>query len=104
MVEIAESSELYGHAKHPYTKALFSAIPHPSTEKRAGRIILEGDIPSPMNPRPDVTSILAVGMQLSSVVSIFHRLVFSQGHISTDVFTQITRVKESAIPPLVSIV
>jgi oligopeptide/dipeptide ABC transporter ATP-binding protein len=50
MVEIAESSELYGHAKHPYTKALFSAIPHASTEKRAGRIILEGDIPSPMNP------------------------------------------------------
>lgn len=50
MVEIAESSELYGNAKHPYTKALFSAIPHASTEKRAGRIILEGDIPSPMNP------------------------------------------------------
>jgi len=50
MVEIAESSELYGHAKHPYTKALFSAIPHASTKGRAGRIILEGDIPSPMNP------------------------------------------------------
>lgn len=50
MVEVAESSELYGHAKHPYTKALFSAIPHPTTEKRADRIILEGDIPSPMNP------------------------------------------------------
>lgn len=50
MVEVAESSELYGHAKHPYTKALFSAIPHASTNGRAGRIILEGDIPSPMNP------------------------------------------------------
>ncbi len=52
MVEVAESSELYGHSKHPYTKALFSAIPHASTEGRAGRIILEGDIPSPMNPPP----------------------------------------------------
>lgn len=50
MIEVAESSELYGHAKHPYTKALFSAIPHASTAGRAGRIILEGDIPSPMNP------------------------------------------------------
>ncbi len=50
MVEVAESSELYGHAKHPYTKALFSAIPQPTTDKRADRIILEGDIPSPMNP------------------------------------------------------
>jgi oligopeptide/dipeptide ABC transporter ATP-binding protein len=50
MIEVAESSELYGNAKHPYTKALFSAIPHASTAGRAGRIILEGDIPSPMNP------------------------------------------------------
>ena len=50
MVEVAESRELYGQAKHPYTKALFSAIPHASTNGRAGRIILEGDIPSPMNP------------------------------------------------------
>ena len=50
MVEVAESSELYGGAKHPYTKALFSAIPHASTSGRPDRIILEGDIPSPMNP------------------------------------------------------
>jgi oligopeptide/dipeptide ABC transporter ATP-binding protein len=50
MIEVAESSELYGNAKHPYTKALFSAIPHASTSGRVGRIILEGDIPSPMNP------------------------------------------------------
>lgn len=50
MVEVAESAELYGHAKHPYTKALFSAIPQPTTDKRHDRIILEGDIPSPMNP------------------------------------------------------
>lgn len=50
MVEVAESSELYGGAKHPYTKALFSAIPHPNPEGKQERIILEGDIPSPMNP------------------------------------------------------
>ncbi|MBC7712248.1 MAG: ATP-binding cassette domain-containing protein [Rhizobacter sp.] len=50
MVEVAESSELYGDAKHPYTKALFSAIPHATTADRADRIILQGDIPSPMNP------------------------------------------------------
>lgn len=50
MVEVAESKELYGDAKHPYTKALFSAIPHPTTNGRKDRIILEGDIPSPMNP------------------------------------------------------
>lgn len=50
VLEVAESSELYGNAKHPYTKALFSAIPQVTTEKRSDRIILEGDIPSPMRP------------------------------------------------------
>jgi oligopeptide/dipeptide ABC transporter ATP-binding protein len=50
MVEVAESHELYGGAKHPYTKALFSAIPHADPEGKKDRIILEGDIPSPMNP------------------------------------------------------
>lgn len=50
VVEIAQSSELYGHAKHPYTKALFSAIPHPDPSLHKERIILEGDLPSPMNP------------------------------------------------------
>jgi oligopeptide/dipeptide ABC transporter ATP-binding protein len=50
MVEVAESSELYGHSRHPYTKALFSAIPRPNPEHKSDRILLEGDIPSPMNP------------------------------------------------------
>jgi oligopeptide/dipeptide ABC transporter ATP-binding protein len=50
MVEVAESSELYGGARHPYTKALFSAIPKPNPNIHMDRILLEGDIPSPMNP------------------------------------------------------
>ncbi len=50
MVEVAESSELYGGSKHPYTKALFSAIPNPNPNVTKERILLEGDIPSPMNP------------------------------------------------------
>lgn len=50
MVEVAEASELYGHARHPYTKALFSAIPHADPSFKKDRIFLEGDIPSPMNP------------------------------------------------------
>jgi oligopeptide/dipeptide ABC transporter ATP-binding protein len=50
MVETAESEELYGSSRHPYTKALFSAIPKPNPALKHDRIILEGDIPSPMNP------------------------------------------------------
>ena len=50
IVEQAESSELYGDSQHPYTKALFSAIPNPNPNVNNERILLEGDIPSPMNP------------------------------------------------------
>lgn len=50
MVESASASDLYGQCHHPYTKALFSAIPQPNPNVKQDRIILEGDIPSPMNP------------------------------------------------------
>ena len=50
IVELAKSDTLYAHPLHPYTQALFSAapIPDPTVEKQ--RILLEGDVPSPMNP------------------------------------------------------
>lgn len=52
IVEVAESHELYSTVRHPYTKALFSAIPQPDPTlyESKERIILQGDLPSPMNP------------------------------------------------------
>ncbi len=50
VVETAPSGALYGDAKHPYTKALLSAAPVPDPEKKRTRIVLQGDVPSPMNP------------------------------------------------------
>lgn len=52
LVELAESNELHKNPLHPYTKTLLSAvpIPDPQKSKERKRIILEGDIPSPMNP------------------------------------------------------
>jgi oligopeptide/dipeptide ABC transporter ATP-binding protein len=50
IIEVAESHELYGGARHPYTKSLISAIPQPNPDAGMDRILLEGDIPSPMNP------------------------------------------------------
>lgn len=50
IVEMAESEELYRNPQHPYTKALLSAIPIPDPKPRAERIILIGDVPSPINP------------------------------------------------------
>ena len=50
LVEIATVEKLYSTPMHPYTKALLSAIPIPNPEKKKERIILTGDVPSPINP------------------------------------------------------
>ena len=52
IVELADRNELYENPMHPYTKALLSAIPIPDPviEKQRERIILTGDVPSPINP------------------------------------------------------
>ncbi len=52
VVEIADSQELYENPLHPYTKALLSAVPQPSpaAEKKRVRIVLKGEVPSPVNP------------------------------------------------------
>ncbi len=50
MVEIADRDDLYANPLHPYTQALFSAIPIPDPTLKRQRVILEGDVPSPLNP------------------------------------------------------
>jgi len=52
MVEKAESKELFRHQYHPYTKALLSAIPRPQLDKKTDRILLKGEITSPIEPPP----------------------------------------------------
>ena len=50
MVEMGSTEDIFANPLHPYTKALFSAIPMPDPEIKTDRIILEGSIPSPANP------------------------------------------------------
>ncbi len=52
LVELADSYELTFHSLHPYTKSLISAIPiaDPKLSRESKRIVLEGDVPSPVNP------------------------------------------------------
>ena len=50
VVETADTESLYGRAFHPYTEALLSAVPIPDPTLKRKRIVLEGDVPSPINP------------------------------------------------------
>ncbi|MFL6334033.1 MAG: ABC transporter ATP-binding protein [Pyrinomonadaceae bacterium] len=50
IVEVASAEELYANPLHPYTRALLSAIPVPDPTRKRDRIVLKGDVPTPINP------------------------------------------------------
>jgi oligopeptide/dipeptide ABC transporter ATP-binding protein len=52
IVEIGDCDRLYVDPRHPYTQALLSAVPVPNPSGVSQRIILKGDVPSPMSPPP----------------------------------------------------
>jgi oligopeptide/dipeptide ABC transporter ATP-binding protein len=52
IVELADSEEIYRNPRHPYTRALLSAVPIPDPTARRERMLLPGDVPSPIHPPP----------------------------------------------------
>jgi len=52
VVELASSEQIYENPRHPYTKALLSAAPEPDPKAHKKRLILQGDVPSPLDPPP----------------------------------------------------
>ena len=52
IVEMADTDEIFGNTLHPYSIALLSAVPRVNVEKKGARIVLKGDVPSPVNPKP----------------------------------------------------
>lgn len=50
IVETGPGESIYQNPQHPYTKSLISAIPVPDPHRRSGRVVLRGDVPSPINP------------------------------------------------------
>jgi oligopeptide/dipeptide ABC transporter ATP-binding protein len=50
IVEVATAADLYANPLHPYTRALLSAIPIPDPKHKRDRIVLQGDVPTPINP------------------------------------------------------
>ena len=52
IIELADRTELFSHPLHPYTEALLSAIPLPDPHQKRERILLQGEVPSPVDPPP----------------------------------------------------
>ncbi len=52
IVEIANTDDMFRNTSHPYSIALLSAVPRVNVDKKVSRIVLKGDVPSPMNPKP----------------------------------------------------
>jgi oligopeptide/dipeptide ABC transporter ATP-binding protein len=52
LVELAEVDDLYAQPRHPYSVALLSAVPEPDPRRRKKRLVLKGDVPSPVSPPP----------------------------------------------------
>ena len=50
IVELCDAEDLYSNTLHPYSEALLSAIPVADLDKKSRRILLQGDVPSPVNP------------------------------------------------------
>jgi dipeptide transport system ATP-binding protein len=55
VVEQGSRAAIFGNPQHPYTKALLSATPHPDPTRKRDRIVLKGELPSPLNPPPGCT-------------------------------------------------
>ena len=69
--ELADRDELYTNPKHPYTGALLKAVPLPSPDAGRARkqVVLEGDVPNPINPPAAATSILAARASRRGIVT-----------------------------------
>lgn len=59
IIEIATAKDLYSNPTHPYSQALLSAVPIPDPKAKRDRIILKGDVSSPIGPQKGVVSLAA---------------------------------------------
>jgi peptide/nickel transport system ATP-binding protein len=92
VVEIAAGETIYRDAKHPYTRALLSAVPMPETSRKKERIVLEGDVPSPVNPPSGCTFHPRCAYRQPLCSEMEPPLDFAGGHgVSCHVFGPIKR-------------
>jgi oligopeptide/dipeptide ABC transporter ATP-binding protein len=80
IVEIAPSDKIYQEAKHPYTRALLSAVPALDPERKKERIVIEGDVPSPVNPPPGCSFHPRCPYRIDVCDKVEPELEFEDGH------------------------
>ncbi|QBX99941.1 ATP-binding cassette domain-containing protein [Rhodophyticola sp. CCM32] len=89
VMEIAPAADLYARPNHPYTRALLSAVPIPEPGKRRKRVVLKGDIPSPINPPSGCVFRTRCPMATEDCARIVPELkpVGNDGHVSACIHT-----------------
>ncbi len=108
IVELATADAIYRDPRHAYTKALLSAIPSPDPLARRRKILLEGDVPSPIDPPPGSAFghrmnhplyDQSIGMDLSlREIAPGHHVANDPCCLSADDFDQLQRVKPATRP------
>jgi oligopeptide/dipeptide ABC transporter ATP-binding protein len=88
VMEVAPTYQLYSAPNHPYTKALLSAVPSPDPDARRERVILKGDIPSPINPPSGCVFRTRCPMAIADCAKVVPQPVeIAPGHLSACIRT-----------------
>ena len=77
IIEFSDTGDLFAQPQHPYSVSLLSAVPEPDPHRSGGRIVLPGEVPSPMNPPKDALSTQGVRLLRTGADMKSHRCVDS---------------------------